>query len=146
LAQVGTFYTQHIKGKVEARRNAGKRRIRIAVLDTGIDEKDLYISPILDDIKAARRKQHLAQRRAERSEGNPSKRRHPATSPEFSPIRMKRSFVIANGIAGDTLDSCGHGTHTTGLLLTIAPEADIYVAKIACDVKFENIDPIAKVS
>ncbi len=143
---MGTFYTQHIKGKSEARREAGKRRIRIAILDTGINENDLYITPILDDIKAERRKQHQTKLRAERGEGNPSIRRRPVMSADFSPIRMKESFVIANGIAGDTLDSCGHGTHTTGLLLTVAPDADIYVAKIACDIKFENIGPVVKVS
>lgn len=143
---MGRFYTRHIEEKAEARRKAGKKRIRIAILDTGINENDLYISPILGDIKAKRREQYQTQLRAERDKENSSRPRRCATPADFGPIRMKKSFVVANGIAEDTLDTCGHGTHIAGLLLKVAPDTDIYVAKVACDIQFENIDPVVKVS
>lgn len=52
-------------------------------------------------------------------------------------IKEARSFV--HGTAPhDTRDEIGHGTHALGLLLKVAPYAEIYIAKIA---QREILDP-----
>jgi hypothetical protein len=85
-------------------------RIKVAVLDTGLDVGH-------PDIEA----------RAER-------------------IKDVRSWV--NGLDGKqdrkAGDSCGHGTHVASLLLGVAPDCDIYIARIA---EFDPTSPdqIAKV-
>ena len=73
-----------------------KQRVKIAVLDTGVDPKH-------SDMDSER-------------------------------IQSVRSWV--NGKNGEeedrrASDESGHGTHTTGILLDLAPDADIYVAQIA---------------
>ncbi len=45
-------------------------------------------------------------------------------------IKAPEDFLDVDGKAHDT---CGHGTHCVGLLRTVAPEADIYVARVAKD-------------
>jgi hypothetical protein len=47
-------------------------------------------------------------------------------------IKENRSFVKGVSHMGE---SCGYGTHALTLLLTVAPQADIFVAKIAKDHK-----------
>lgn len=85
-------------------------RIKVAILDTGLDVGH-------PDIKA----------REER-------------------IKDIRSWV--NGLNGErdpkAGDSSGHGTHVTSLLLDVAPDSDIYVARIA-EHDPESPDQIAKV-
>lgn len=59
-------------------------------------------------------------------------------------IRAVEDFVEKGGTGQDT---CGHGTHCLGLLRQIAPEADIYVAKVVKDAEGKlDPDAIAKVS
>jgi subtilisin family serine protease len=58
-------------------------------------------------------------------------------------IRLAETFVNNDSTAQDCF---GHGTHVANLLLNIAPDAELYVAKVA---EKENIPPdhnIAKVS
>lgn len=62
---------------------------------------------------------------------------------DFSPIRAVESFVGRNDPKEDT---CGHGTTTAGLLLRVAPDADIYIAKVANGIKFEDIGAVVRVS
>ena len=45
-------------------------------------------------------------------------------------IKEVRSFVHGTG-PYDVQDEIGHGTHALGLLLKVAPRAEIYVARIA---------------
>ena len=52
-------------------------------------------------------------------------------------IKEARSFVHGTG-PHDTRDEIGHGTHALGLLLKVAPCAEIYVARIA---RRETLDP-----
>jgi subtilisin family serine protease len=52
-------------------------------------------------------------------------------------IKDARSFVHGTG-PHDIRDEIGHGTHALGLLLKVAPCAEIYVARIA---RRESLDP-----
>lgn len=52
-------------------------------------------------------------------------------------IKGWRSFVHGTD-PNDMLDEIGHGTHALGILLKVAPSADIYVARIA---RRETLDP-----
>lgn len=52
-------------------------------------------------------------------------------------IKEARNFVRGTG-PHDTRDEIGHGTHALGLLLKVAPCAEIYVARIA---RRETLDP-----
>lgn len=85
-------------------------RVKVAILDTGIDTGH-----------------HLIQARKER-------------------IKDVRTWVGGLGGKEDRRagDSSGHGTHIANLLLDMAPDTDIYIARIA---KFNPIEPseIAKV-
>ncbi|KAH7309953.1 hypothetical protein BKA65DRAFT_485176 [Rhexocercosporidium sp. MPI-PUGE-AT-0058] len=81
------------------RRSNGKR-VKIAILDTGID---LSHPDFKEDQSVSR-----------------TNRR----------IKIPEDFLDVDGKAHDT---CGHGTHCVGLLRKVAPEADIYVARVAKD-------------
>jgi hypothetical protein len=52
-------------------------------------------------------------------------------------IKEARSFVHGTQ-PHETQDEIGHGTHALGLLLKVAPCAEIYVARVA---RRENLDP-----
>ncbi|KAM5385425.1 hypothetical protein ACJZ2D_001066 [Fusarium nematophilum] len=41
-------------------------------------------------------------------------------------------------------DTCGHGTHLACLLLQYAPDADLYIAKVTSDLRFNDMNPVAK--
>jgi len=88
-------------GSLDVTEIPGKRRVRIAILDTGFDRKDLAILANVERIKGM------------------------------------RSWV--DGGKADE-DIIGHGTHTIALLLKMAPEADIFVARVAKYNHLENAD------
>ena len=70
-------------------------RVKIAILDTGID------------------------------------RTHPQIEAQWNKrIKDAKSWLDEEG--GDR-DSCGHGTHGASLLMKVAPEAHIYVARVIKD-------------
>ena len=52
-------------------------------------------------------------------------------------VKKARSFVHGTE-SNDMRDEIGHGTHALGLLLKVAPCAEIYVARIA---RRETLDP-----
>lgn len=85
-------------------------RIKVAILDTGLDVSHIYV-------KACEKR-----------------------------IKDIRSWV--NGLNGkqdrNAGDASGHGTHITCLLLDVAPDTDVYVARIA-EHHPESPDQIAKV-
>ncbi|KAL6720849.1 hypothetical protein ACLMJK_002774 [Lecanora helva] len=80
---------------LEPYRKDRMKRVKIAILDTGVDRTHASI------------------------ESQWSKR-----------IKGVKSWVNSEG--GD-IDQCGHGTHAAALLLKVAPEAHVYVARIAKD-------------
>jgi len=61
-------------------------------------------------------------------------------------IKEARSFVHGTGPL-DVRDEIGHGTHALGLLLKVAPSAEIYIARIARQETLDHsaYDDIAKV-
>lgn len=87
-----------------------RRRIKIAVLDTGIDINQPSICGHLNLINMAR---------WELNRGKMD-----------NPIKAEKSFV-----GGLTVDECGHGTRVAELLLKVAPYADLYVGKISNSIK-----------
>ncbi|CAM1510953.1 Fc.00g084660.m01.CDS01 [Cosmosporella sp. VM-42] len=139
LSGLDEFYQLHIEPKIAAGEQTGPR-VRIAILDTGVAEDDDYIKARIDDIKQRRREKRREEVEKKREEGNTGTTGFSPPLKAFSPIRIVKSFAAP----GDTgTDNCGHGTHVAGLLLRIAPDADIYVAKVACDIQFDGTSSIA---
>lgn len=66
-------------------------------------------------------------------------RNHRAFQDEFSKARIKKTEDFLDS-GGKGHDVCGHGTHCLGLLRKVAPEADIYVARVMKDFR-GNPDP-----
>ncbi|PVH73169.1 subtilisin-like protein [Cadophora sp. DSE1049] len=86
---------------IPLRRSQGKR-VKIAILDTGIDLS------------------------------------HPDFKEDQSASRMNRRIKTPEDFLDPgekAFDTCGHGTYCVGLLRRVAPEADIYVARVAKDFK-----------
>lgn len=77
---------------LESRRRKNDNRVKIAILDTGVDAA------------------------------------HPLVKEHKKRIRAYKSWTDSN-IADEDIN--GHGTHATCLLLDIAPNEDIYIARIA---------------
>jgi subtilisin family serine protease len=96
-----------IRDAREAEDNLPKRRVKIAVLDTGIDASHEFI-------KSVRRR-----------------------------IKDRKSFV-RDDVSIE--DNDGHGTHVAALLLDVAPDAEVYIAKVATHVEIPSGHKIADVS
>lgn len=58
------------------------------------------------------------------------------------PFKQKQSFVGEPGAYDDT---CGHGTDVAHLILKIAPEVDLFIAKISQGQKEEGPGPVVQV-
>ncbi|KAI0547869.1 hypothetical protein F4679DRAFT_586154 [Xylaria curta] len=118
FAAFDNFRKRHIVPKICDGRN-GRQRVKIAILDTGVDQGNEDFRGLVDRIKDARKKQRfpLADR---------------------NPIKKIESFVGDNGV-----DEFGHGTHVAGLVLQTAPDADLYIAKVSCGKKFKDTEAVA---
>ncbi|PVH85654.1 subtilisin-like protein [Cadophora sp. DSE1049] len=79
-----------------------RRRIRIAILDTGIDFGHTFFSEELNRIAA--RESFLDCRDPNSLQDNPR----------------------------NTKDTHGHGTHIAGIILQVAPDADLYIGRVVC--------------
>lgn len=67
-------------------------------------------------------------------------KRVPQDQNDVGPIQAEESFI-----SYPVLDNYGHGTHIAGIILEIAPQADIYVAKVAHEKVVNDIDHFVKV-
>jgi hypothetical protein len=98
-----------------------RSRIKIAVLDTGIDT---YQSSFIG------RREFIKEKRRAINGGKLD-----------DPIKASKSFV-----SGSANDQCGHGTRVAELLLVAAPYADLYVAKISRGMSDGNPDSASHVA
>jgi subtilisin family serine protease len=96
-----------IRDAREAAGNPPKRRVKIAVLDTGINTNHEFI-------RGAR-----------------------------SRIKGRKSFVKDDA---SIEDNDGHGTHVAASILDVAPDAEVYIAKVATDMEIPSGHKIAEVS
>lgn len=113
---------QQTQSLVAQSRKVKGPRVRIAILDTGIDLSHPQFDNSPEALGALEQQQSCP-------------RRH----------RVKESKSFVGGAAGDR-DNVGHGTHCAALLLELAPNADIYVARV-CEERTKKLDPevVAKV-
>ncbi|RTE80932.1 hypothetical protein BHE90_004563 [Fusarium euwallaceae] len=117
------FRKRYIVPNFQSEEN-GKARVRIAILDTGINSDDLRSR--LDRVSAIRKNQNC-----------PRNNR--------CPIKAIKSFI--GDVTNSEGDSCerGHGTHVASILLRLAPDADLYIAKVSTgEQHFDNPGGIAK--
>ena len=90
----------------------GSRRVKIAILDTGVDWGHSGIKTAVDNERMKKNKQ--------------SNRRRPS-------IKQKDDNWCKNWVGpdkDDVYDSDGHGTHVADLIHRTAPGAEIYVARV----------------
>ncbi|PMD24617.1 subtilisin-like protein [Hyaloscypha hepaticicola] len=100
------MFSKNIKDMFEKEREGSMGRVKIAILDTGVDHKHLLIDG--------------------------------AKSGEVPRLIECCSFVGDSDGATDnsrTQDTDGHGTHIAGLIMELAPCAEMYIAKISNDRK-----------
>lgn len=97
-------------------------RVKIAILDTGIDERQVGFSSRRSLIRDDREKED------------------PNTNGD--PVKAIKSFVQGR----TATDVNGHGTHIADILLRIAPRADLFIAKISHGLSVETTDQIADVN
>jgi subtilisin family serine protease len=62
------------------------------------------------------------------------------------PPRIHKSMQSFVEDDGSIKDECGHGTHIAALLSRVAPQAEIYIAKVAQNQEIPPNHKIAKVS
>lgn len=90
---------------VETRRRENNERIKVAILDTGIDLEHTYFSTHRNEIRAA-----------------------------YKDETRWKDFTSTAMASTDTsisvTDEVGHGTHAAALILKVAPKALLHVAKV----------------
>ncbi|KAI8955715.1 hypothetical protein F4801DRAFT_276616 [Xylaria longipes] len=112
-------FTKHFIAPKMAGRRGGRRRLRIAVLDTGIDEGDKWLDEALSKVVELRENQGFS------------------GSPETNPI--KKYWPSEDDAVQD---ECGHGTWLAYLLLKYAPDADLYIAKVSENMAFSDTSKV----
>jgi Subtilase family len=115
------FYTLRKTWKDRLLYAAGDKRLKIAILDTGIDMKGTDANcHIHEDF---RQKRAISFR-----DGMPC----PDTegTPQYQRIKGMRNFC--SGGEAEVQDLDGHGTAVAGIILRLAPETHLYIARI-CD-------------
>jgi Subtilase family len=108
-------------------RSHGQRRVRVAVIDTGVDGNHPYI------------KHHALRNRLDTRDDGHSESKQPAQPPlsDDASIVAFRDFTDDSDDDDDKsstpIDMSGHGTFVAGLLTRLAPEAKLFVARVATD-------------
>lgn len=97
----------------------GDKPIKIAILDTGIDMQGKKSdSPMHDDFRKARAVSF--------QNGKPCS--DPKGTPQCDRIKGMQNFC--SGDEADVQDLDGHGTAVAGIILRLAPETELFIARI----------------
>jgi len=88
--------------------------VKIAIFDTGIDLSHPDFS------QRAKRRTKIGAK--QQLSGHPE---------EIQSKRIKACKNFADGPEDDVTDEDGHGTHIAGLIMAIAPRAELYIAKVS---------------
>lgn len=115
------FHTQFIQPKATS--SNGLKRVKIAILDTGIEVENSSLQGVLDNIKHSRKDSGFRDWRK-------------------SPIRAVQSFTTSPD--SSEKDIVGHGTHVAWLTLKTAPDVDLYIAKVSCGKQFDDTAAVVK--
>jgi hypothetical protein len=112
-------FRKHFIAPKMAGRRGDRRRLKIAVLDTGIDEGDKWLDEALSKVGELRENQGFS------------------GSLETYPIKgywPDKDDAVQ--------DECGHGTWLAYLLLKYAPDADLYIAKVSKNMAFSDTNQV----
>ena len=94
-------YEKSVEDIFTNRLDSNDKRIRIAILDTGVDCEHPYIAT------------NWAPGEAANNYG-----------------KFYKDFTANPAVDTKPRDECGHGTHVAGIILRLAPYAELYVARI----------------
>ena len=109
LKRLQAVYSEHYQY------NEDDAPVKIAVLDTGIDMDHPDFKQPRSKISARK----LAARSRSRGEPNQEDR-----------IKGRRNFCDDRIDESDVKDIDGHGTHVAGIILRLAPRAELYIARV----------------
>ncbi|KAL2855140.1 hypothetical protein BJX68DRAFT_23369 [Aspergillus pseudodeflectus] len=110
---------QYLHATVDRRLQHKERdeRVRIAILDTGIDlSHEDFVKPRTKDFHG-------------KTGGNPVK----GELAQINRLKAYRNFCICDGNTEEETnvnDRNGHGTQVAGIILRLAPNADLYIARV----------------
>ncbi|CAH0054820.1 unnamed protein product [Clonostachys solani] len=134
LRRFAQFHRRFIVPKMTKENRGSRERIRIALLDTGLSDTGSDLQSCIKEVIEYRRSQGFTE--------YPKARPKDKENPRY-PIREQKSFVEGDRSCIDT-SSCGHGTQLACLLLKLAPDADLYIARISPDMEFEVTPGVVK--
>ena len=116
-----TFYTLRETWKDRLLFSDGDKRLKIAILDTGIDMQGT-------DANSQMHEDFRNKRVTSFRDGNPCS--DIDGTPQYQRIKGMRNFC--SGGEAEIQDLDGHGTAVAGIILRLAPETHLYIARI-CD-------------